>query len=273
MGYKTLFAHVCPGRDNSGVYAVSGQMAKMFGANVTGISGARLSPPLAEVPVAEMMGYERKAAEESLAALEKEFRAALRQAGIETSWRSSCNFEPISDFIAREARAADLIVTGPESKSLLDRLEEPRLGPLVMAAGRPVLIVRPDQTELTLNHVVVAWKDTREARRAVADAMPLLKKANRVLVIEACAKEALDRAGKRTMDVTDWLKAHGIQARAWTEVQESTDLEALHAILNKEKCDLLVAGAYGHTRLHEWVFGGVTMDLLLRSDRCVLLSH
>jgi nucleotide-binding universal stress UspA family protein len=69
------------------------------------------------------------------------------------------------------------------------------------------------------------------------------------------------------------LRGHGVSAHAWTEVQEGTDLEALYSALKKEKCDLLVAGAYGHTRLREWVFGGVTMDLLLRGDRCVLLSH
>lgn len=273
MNYRSLLAHLCVGRDNTNVLAMSAQLAGLFGAQVTGIAGARLTPPFTEVPVADMMEYERQAAETSLKALEDDFRKAFAGHGNRLSWCTQCDYEPIGDFVARQARSADLIVTGPESKAWLERLDETRLGPLVLQAGRPVLVVPEGQHELKLRKAVVAWKDTREARRAAADALPLLQKAESVLVLQACPPDEIEAAKQGTADVVAWLKLHGISARAQAEVQTDSDLDALYGVLRKEKCDLVVAGAYGHTRAREWIFGGVTMDLLLPGSHCVLLSH
>jgi nucleotide-binding universal stress UspA family protein len=272
MSYKSIFAHARVGHDNSNVYSVSGQLATTFEAQITGISGVQLTRPFSEMPVADTMQYEREAAGRALKQVEQDFRAALRDSNTSLSWRFCCDFWPIADFLAQESRGADLIVASPEAGPFLDNLDETHLGPLVLKAGRPVLIVPSEHRQLKLEKVVVAWKDTREARRAVADALPLLQKANIVSVVEICSPELVKEAHQRTVDVAQWLKLHGVDAHGITESTYLTDLEGLRARLRKG-CDLLVAGAYGHTRLREWAFGGVTMDLLLPGNHCTLVSH
>jgi len=273
MRYRSLLAHVVLGHDNANIHAVSRQLAGLFDARVIGIAAARLSPPFTEVPIAETLEYERESAEAALKLLESDFHTAFRGHNIALSWRAQCDYAPIGDYLARQARAADLVITSPQSAGLLARLEETHLGPLVLSAGRPVLVVPQTCRLLDLRKAVVAWKDTREARRAAADALPLLAKAQDVLVVEACARDDVAAAQERTADVVQWLKTHGISARSMAIPHIGSDLDGLYGVLAQEKCDLLVAGAYGHTRLREWVFGGVTMDLLMRGEQCVLLSH
>ena len=274
MSYKSIFAHALVGHDNANILAVSGQLAAIFGADITGIAGAQLTRPFSEMPVAiDASRYEREAAEKALKRAEEEFRTAFRAGNFNLSWRSCCDFWPVAEFLAQEARAADLIVTSPEAGTFLERLDEIHLGPLVLKSGRPVLIVPREHRRLKLEKVVVAWKDTREARRAVADALPLLQKADSVSVIEMCSPNLVKEAHQRTADVAQWLKLHGVMAHGIAEPSQSSDVEALRARLRNKGCDLLVAGAYGHTRLREWTFGGVTMDLLLPASHCTLVSH
>jgi nucleotide-binding universal stress UspA family protein len=137
--------------------------------------------------------------------------------------------------------------------------------------------VAPDGTNwLDLRSVLVAWKDTAEARRAAADSLPLLQKAKEVTVAEIL-EEGGDRhaATARVKDVTAWLSRHGVTA-AWrvSENNESGDTtDRLDDIAGEVGAGLIVAGAYGHSRFRELVLGGMTEHLLTRSTRCVLLSH
>jgi nucleotide-binding universal stress UspA family protein len=273
MGYRSLLSHVGTGGNNANIFSASVALADMFDASVIGIAGAQLTPPFTEVPVADMMQYEREAAEKALGQAEQEFRAAFRGKATQLSWRTLCDYTPVTNFVIRQARAADLVITSPQTASFLTRMDEANVGPLVLQAGRPVLIVPKDHKGLTLGKVVVAWKDTREARRAASDALPLLKKAREVVVVEVCDPAEARTAGSSVADVVQWLKGHGVTARAAVEACEDEDLDGLYRFLKRENCDLVVAGAYGHTRLREWIFGGVTMDLLLPAGHCVLLSH
>jgi hypothetical protein len=273
MGYRSLLSHVGTGGNNANILSVSVALADMFDASVIGIAGAQLTPPFTEVPVADMMQYEREAAEKALGQAEQEFRAAFRGKTTQLSWRTLCDYAPVTNFVIRQARAADLVITSPQTASFLTRMDEANVGPLVLQAGRPVLIVPRDHKGLTMGKVVVAWKDAREARRAVSDALPLLKKAREVVVVEVCDPAEAKTAGSSVADVVHWLKGHGVTARAAVEACEDKDLNGLYRFLKQENCDLVVAGAYGHTRLREWIFGGVTMDLLLPAGHCVLLSH
>jgi nucleotide-binding universal stress UspA family protein len=143
---------------------------------------------------------------------------------------------------------------------------------LVMRIGRPMLVVPPEAEYLKLGNVVVAWKDTPEARRAVADALPLLHRAKDVTVVEVIEENG-NRAAAQTRvgDVAAWLGRHAITAAG--RVVNSTDEMQELDTLWQSACDLMVAGAYGHSRFREWVFGGVTRNLLTRSRHCSLLSH
>ena len=273
MSYRSILCHVRAGADNSSVLSVSRTLAKLFEASVIGVAGARLTPPFTESPVADMMQMEREAAEKALAQAQEEFRAAFRGSATEVAWRSSCDYASVLDFVIHQARAADLVVTSREAGPVLERSDDTRAGPLALQAGRPILVAPGDLKEFSLHKVLLAWKDSREARRAASDALPLLKRAGEVVVVEVCDPAQAQQAGDRVADVASWLKRHGVNARIQVETRQDSDLDGLYRVLKRENCDFVVAGAYGHTRLQEWIFGGVTKDLLLPAGCCVLLSH
>ncbi len=157
--------------------------------------------------------------------------------------------------------------------ALFDGTRRVNIADLVMQAGRPVLIVPQNCTGLKLDHVMVGWKGSRESRRAVADALPLLKLARRVSVVEIAPEHDLPHVRKHIVDVAAWLERHGIAAQAEAFPLLGEDSEHLADLAHEKAADLVVAGAYGHSRVREWVLGGVTMDFLLNPDRCVLASH
>ncbi|MEI9929470.1 MAG: universal stress protein [Rhizomicrobium sp.] len=171
-----------------------------------------------------------------------------------------------SDYIAGEARCADLVVTSATWR-------QGKISDLVMHLGRPALIVPAEADALNLNHVLVAWKDTREARRATLDALPLLKKAARVTLVEIAKEKDLSAGRTHLEDVANWLKSHGISAEQLVSSSTGNDAMRLKAVAQEQNADLIVAGAYGHSRRREFVLGGVTHDVLLCADRCSLVSH
>ena len=142
-----------------------------------------------------------------------------------------------------------------------------------MQAGRPVLLVPTSAITLKLDRVLIGWKDRPETRRAVSDALPLLKHAKSVTVVEITAEDDLAAARARVGDVAVWLARHGIKAEGVTRLSNGNDAVALYELGQDSGADVIVAGAYGHNRFREWVMGGVTRDLLLSADRCALVSH
>jgi nucleotide-binding universal stress UspA family protein len=143
-----------------------------------------------------------------------------------------------------------------------------------MRAGRPVFYVPPEAERLKLDNILIAWKDTREARRAIWDALPLLQKAAEVNVVEIIEDEATSAAVKtRVDDVVAWLGGHNITAHGSAPAAVEDASAQIETIAGTIGADLIVAGAYGHTRFSEWVFGGVTRDLLTKSTHCSVLSH
>src|SRR5262249_51173969 len=119
-------------------------------------------------------------------------------------------------------------------------------------------------------------KDAAEARRAVADALPLLREAKEVVVAEVCEDDTGRGAAEaRVADVAAWLARHGVIASARVAgMGEAISVAAvLDAIADDIGAQLIVAGAYGHSRFRELVLGGVTQHFLTQTDRCVLLSR
>ncbi len=142
-------------------------------------------------------------------------------------------------------------------------------GDALMHLGGPALIVPPTIDHLSAKHVIVGWKDTREARRAVRDALPFLKRASEVTLITID-----DGAGGDGQDALRLLQTHGVYAvRVRRDALGATVAQSLVEAAAEHGADLIVTGAYGHGRLREWVFGGVTRDLLAGSPICCLMSH
>jgi nucleotide-binding universal stress UspA family protein len=180
-----------------------------------------------------------------------------------------------AEVLARESRAADLVIVGRDLERLrLGVYQSADPGDVLMRAGRPLLVVPPGLSRLEGKHIVVAWKDSREARRAVWDALPLLTRAEMVHVVEVTEEEDLDLGATRAADVVDYLSRHEVNARAEVRTKrERSVADELVLVAETLGADLIVAGGYGHARVREWAFGGVTSDLLNHSPKCCLLSH
>jgi nucleotide-binding universal stress UspA family protein len=215
------------------------------------------------------------------AEMEEQVQANLKRArsvfdaetdGVERVW-NALQAMP-AEALVRLSRGADLIVADGRQLSQQDRYRAAKATELLLFAGRPVLLVPPAGGALKAEAVVIAWKDTREARRALADALPLLATAGTVLVVEVCSGDEAAAAEARTTAVVAGLKRHGVNAhaRAIVAPPERVEIE-LNATAEAIGADLIVAGGYGHSRLGEWIFGGVTRDLLRHAERFVLLSH
>lgn len=276
MTYASLMVHLDLGAPNAGLLQVAADLAERFKARVIGIAACRPMPIAFGdgYMSAEVIEQDRAESEKETNKAEADFRAALLGKVAEPEWRSTISYMALADYVAGQARGADLLITGPDRKGpSLDSSRQVNIGDLVMRIGRPVLIVPPGIATLDLSSVVIGWKESRETRRAVSDALPLLQQAGRVTVVEIAANEDLVDARARLHDVVVWLRHHGVVAQAVAAPSDSNDAKHLDAIAREHGAGLLVAGAYGHNRLREWVLGGVTRDLLLRPGRCSLVSH
>jgi nucleotide-binding universal stress UspA family protein len=207
---------------------------------------------------------------DQLAEMGKHFKT-VAGAGQPTEWRAG--IEPPMEFLVREARAADLVVVGRDrAPGDLYRTLDP--GAAMLKIGRPALMVPSGVDALKAERVVVAWKDTREARLAVRDALPLLREASSVAVVEIADPGDEKQAQARVDDVAGYLARHGVAGTAATAAYPAGPAFAeLILIAEEMNADLIVAGGYGHSRLGEWIFGGVTQGLLASSPVCCLLSH
>jgi nucleotide-binding universal stress UspA family protein len=279
MTFTSVLVHVEAGSPSSDARVeLAADIAERFQALLIGVAAGEPAPVPAEAygagsVVADLLVEEDEQIKRELAAAEERFRAISGAHGVALEWRSATAVP--ADFIVREARSADLVVVGRDlarAQAGMYRAADP--GDVLMVAGRPVLVVPPGTNSLKADHVLVAWKDSREARRAVVDALPFLAKAQTVSLLEVAEEADRESAAARTDRVASFLERHGVNARPEARTQrERSAADELILAAEQRQADLIVAGGYGHARLREWAFGGVTRDLLKRSPKCCLLSH
>ena len=276
MTYRGVMVGLALGQPNASRLEVAGQLAERLGAQVIGVAAAEFSPPLyfTEGELAQRLIDQGWAAVKNrLNDLEAEFRAAMQNRGVEVEWRCAEDFP--TRFAVQQARACDIIVVGEAARGrLADPFVQINPSDLVMQVGRPLLVVPETCNWLDLRNVLIAWKDTAEARRAVSDALPLLRKSTDVTIVEIVEDEA-DRAAAllRLEDVAAWLSRHGVPASQQVPRQCGDAASQLERIASDVGAGVVIAGAYGHSRLSEWALGGVTRRLMNPSNRCSLLSH
>jgi nucleotide-binding universal stress UspA family protein len=276
MTYKTVMVDLALGQPNASRLEVAAQLAERFGARVIGVAAAEFTPPLYFTeggPAQRLIDQGWAEVKNRLKELESEFRAAMQNRAIEVEWRCAEDFP--TRYIVRQARACDIIVVGEAARgALADPFVQVNPNDLVMQVGRPLLIVPESCNWLDLRSVLVAWKDTAEARRAVSDALPLLGKSTEVTIVEI-VEDAADRAAalSRIEDVVAWLSRHGVRASRRVPEQIGDAGTQLERIAAEVGAGVVIAGAYGHSRLSEWILGGVTRRLVNPSNRCSLLSH
>lgn len=276
MTYATVMVGMALGEPNDAPLEVAAQLAERFGARVIGVAAATFEPPVyftaggaAQLLVDQGWATVNGRIEE----LAGEFRNAMQNRAAEIEWRSAEDFP--TRYLVQQARACDIIVLGEASRGrITDPFAQADPNELVMQAGRPMLVVPPACNWLDLRSLLVAWKDTVEARRAVSDALPLLRQAAEVTVVEIVEDEAERAAAQsRIADVTAWLSRHQVRASQKVPAQCGDAATQLERIAAEIGAGVVVAGAYGHSRLSEWMLGGVTRRLINPSRYCSLLAH
>jgi len=277
MNYKTILVHLDAGKRVPERVAIAKRLAETFEAQLTGlfaISAPRVpSYALAEAGPVVIEAEARYRAEAAHAA-EAAFKAATAQMARSAEFRGT-----LRDALAAtqlSARYADLVVAGqpePEGNTGVapDFAEE-----LVLSAGRPVLFVPyAGRFPEIGRRVLVAWNAGREAARAVSDALPLLARASIVQVVAFDPRKGgADHGDIPGADVALLLARHGVKVSV--AQQQSEDVDVGNQILSRAadmQSDLIVMGAYGHSRLRELVLGGVTRTLLDTMTVPVLMSH
>lgn len=273
MSYATMMVYVDAEGAPEQRVRLAASLADAFKATLIGLSAFAPRPLfVAEgVVIDDVTGTDAQAMRAKLEKKGSWFR------GIAAAWHGTREWRAVLDIpaeaLAREARCADLVIIG-RSKGPGDVYSALDPGEAILKTGRPTLLVPEGVDSLGAEHVVIGWKDTREARRAVRDALPFLHEATRITIAEICRPGEEPMARQSMDDVLRYLDRHRI--RAGPEVilhQEGSGAAQLIRLAQHEDADLLVTGAYGHSRLGEWIFGGMTLDLLASSPLCCLMSH
>jgi nucleotide-binding universal stress UspA family protein len=203
-------------------------------------------------------------------AVEARFRERLQLEGVAGEWRQIEG--AATEEVALHARYADLVIVSqdhpdgsqPDADAIIERV--------LFSAGRPVLIVpHTTQVETVGRRVLIGWNASREATRAVHDALPLIARADAVTVLTVSRRGASDEPGAA---LALHLARHGIKVQV--EHTVAAGMNTSDIMLNTAAnlpADLLIVGGYGHSRFRELVLGGVTRTLLRRMTLPVLMSH
>jgi nucleotide-binding universal stress UspA family protein len=210
---------------------------------------------------------ERAAADKFRAEAER----ASSGASVPLEWREEEDFA--DDIVPVHARYADITILGQPERGQVEPTHSAELpANVVMGSGRPIIVVpyaggfaKPPR------HVLIAWSGTREATRAVHDALPILRRADKVSILSVNPKDGKHLPGA---DIATHLARHGCKAETSRTV--ATDISVADAILSDLSdigADFLVMGAYGHSRLRQWALGGATKDVLGTMTVPVLLAH
>lgn len=205
----------------------------------------------------------------------QEFETEAKRIGV-SSYEGRIVDGEANQGISLLARVADLVVIGRtdlEEKSPIVAPDFPEY--VMMNAGRPVLIIPPAyEKEIVGQRVMICWNASRESIRAVADAIPILKKANLVQIVMYNIENEPDvNAELAGSDIALYLARHGINVEVLPPQKNKHIGNALLELAESQTTDLLVMGGYGHTRFREFLLGGVTRTVLGDSNIPVLMSH
>jgi nucleotide-binding universal stress UspA family protein len=277
MVIKDLIVHLDPGPNLGPRLEAAIGLALAFEARVVAFCPVvEPAASLIELPPERLFGAWRDAeADRTLAAAV----ARAAQAGITLeTWRETAALERLPELFARRARHADLAIVGrPEAGPDAQGVGVPVLTETAfLGTGGPALVVPPGITRaLPPLRVLVAWDGSREAARAVHDALPLLRRAREVSVLVADPERLATKIGEKPgADLAAHLARHGLPVRVEVVKSGGRPLgEILLAQVEEERADLLVMGGYAHARLRELVLGGTTRHVLTHASVPVLLSH
>ncbi|MCC8400533.1 universal stress protein [Paraburkholderia sp. MMS20-SJTN17] len=279
MSYKSILVHLDTSVRAHSRLEIALQLAHRFHARLTGLFSTYVPPRHAffvMAGTAEYYAEHERLRHERAGALERQFHAELARANVEGQWIATDGYA--NDVVPPYARLADLVVLGqadpldPEAFVAEQFVEH-----VMLSAGRPVLLVPSAGTIAAPGrHALIAWDSSREATRAVHDALPFLAHAAKVSLLTVHSpSDQPPRDRIPGADIALTLARHGVKIDVReASVDAGTPVgDALLSQASDLGCDLIVMGAYAHSRLHEVVLGGATRTLLQSMTVPVLMSH
>lgn len=281
MQLKDILVHLDATEQAKTRLRLAADLARQHEAHLTGLLVVDVMlPPIAGtdmgggIALAELLEQMRQDALAKAAKVEAAFRERLRLDGIAGEWRQVEG--PTPEVVVLHARYADLVVLGqedPEGEELVAGLV---IEQALFTSGRPVLLVpNAGRFETLGRRVLVGWNASREAARAVNDALPLIARAEAATVLAINPRRGLGGHGEEPgADIALHLARHGLKVSVeHTVASDVSDAEVLLNYAADLSADLLVIGAYGHSRFRELLLGGVTRTLLREVTIPVLMSH
>ncbi len=277
MAYRDLLLVLDESRGAADRTDATLKFAKRQGAEVNALHlSVRQEIPgyVAAEITSDVLSIREEAIAKEAAAAEQAFRAAAENAGSKARFGHMTGSPgDLADATIAAGRLSDLLILGQPDEEAGGWLGPWLLESVLMDCGRPVLIIPYIGTHQTVGkRVLIAWDGGREAARAVGDAMPLLTKADRVTVVSVNREPDSQRPG--TGAVAEHLRRHGINAD--NQDAKIDDLAPSDYMLNKasdDGADLLVMGAYAHSRIRELVLGGMTRRILKNMTVPIFMSH
>jgi nucleotide-binding universal stress UspA family protein len=276
MPYKTILVHADNGKRAPLRIDIACRLAKQCDAHLIGLHALTVirMPAYAMVEGgAQVRESQERMLRESAANAEATFKQAVKAAGIEkTEWRATRRDATVS--VPVHGRYADLLVIGQPTETDGSGVEPDFAERLLLAAGRPVLVIPYAGDFPTVGkRVLVAWNASREATRALTDAIPILREAQQVDVIAFNPKDA-PHGEVPGADIGLYLARHGIKVNVSQQTAEDVDVG--NQLLSRAAdldVDLVVMGAYGHSRMQELIMGGATRTVLKSMTVPILMSH
>ncbi len=276
MTYTSLLVAVDEGPESDSRLELACDLANAFNAHLIGLCVGSIAPPLYDplaggAMVGELFTLYRDAAEAEVERARTRFSELVRTRDVRSEWRGHIGYP--GEACSAAARAADLVVLG--ARNARAPYHAPDVADVLMGCGRPVFVTPPTRLRGPVGeHALVAWKDCREARLALAGAIPLLQRSQGVTLYAIQSGEEDESVARELADVVQYLARHEIAAEPVIAVRgaSSTGRQILDEALARG-AGLIVAGGYGHARLREWALGGVTRDLINDSPICLFLAH
>ncbi len=279
MGYKTILVNCDTAPTTPQRIELAADLARQMQAHLVGmfVRAKVVMPAYMEAGIGpELIVLQEKRGKDQAAKAKAVFDQIAQRVGGSAEWREASG--DIYDQTTMQSRYADLTVMGQYDSKLDDPDVIPDLAETVMLdCGRPVLLLPyiGFKGKLIGGHVLVGWNASRESGRAVHDALPFLKAASQVTVLVVNPKGGARGHGEQPgADIAQFLARHGVKVTASQTVAD--DIDAGDAIISRVSdinADMLVMGAYGHSRLRELIIGGVTRKVLATMTVPVLFSH
>ncbi|AXS39374.1 universal stress protein [Breoghania sp. L-A4] len=253
------------------------ELAQTTDAHVTGLALAfdPVIPGFISAPMpSNYLDVAREQAMEAASSALETFKESAKRAGVHWEARTAniVSGGAADPFIA-QARISDLIIMGQDDGKVSEPMREMLIEAAMFESGVPVMLVPYIGTpSFSTDHVMIAWDGSRTAMRAVHAALPVLKLAKKVSVVIVDKGQA--RAGEPGADLATYLSRHGLQVTIETISRPQTKVaDALLNFISDNAVNLVVMGGYGHSRMREFVLGGVTRSMLTSMTVPVLMAH